>query len=60
MPASGFIVRDSEMEKLKEKDKKPLNKEELTQYMSGVGSLIWLSSIRMDIVFTVLYLSCIT
>ena len=42
MPITGYIVREHELDKLPDKLKRPLNKEEIKKYMSGVGSLIWI------------------
>jgi hypothetical protein len=60
MPVNGFIVTDTDIESLSERDKKFLNKDETLTYMSIVGCLIWIQGIRMDILFAVLYLSWYT
>jgi hypothetical protein len=40
-----------------DEDKAVLNKRGIELYMAVVGSLIWIASIRLDILFTVMYLS---
>jgi hypothetical protein len=55
MPVTGYIVRECDIEKLSDKSKRLLSKEEIKLYMSGVGSLIWIEGIRLDIVFAVLW-----
>ena len=60
IPTTGYIVKDSEFEKLKDWQSRYLTNTEHAEYMSIVGSLIWLQSIRLDIVFAVLYLSWFT
>jgi hypothetical protein len=57
MPTSGYIVREHEIEQMSEFKKRILNNEEISLYMSIVGTLIWLQGIRLDILFAVLYLS---
>ena len=60
LPVNGYLVRDYELERLSETKKRLLNKEEINTYMAIVGSLIWIQSIRLDIIFAVLYLSWFT
>ncbi len=60
MPASGYLVRDYEIEALPEKRRRLLNKQEIAKYMSIVGCLIWIQGIRFDIMFAVLYLAWFT
>ena len=57
MPTSGYIIRDHEIENLSAYKKRLLESEEITNYMSIVGMLIWVQGIRLDIIFGVLYLS---
>jgi hypothetical protein len=57
MPTSGFVVREHEVEKLPENKRRKLTLEEISEYMSIIGSLIWIQGIRLDIIFAVLYLS---
>ena len=61
MPTSGYLVREHEIEEhLSDEDKRFLNEEEISEYMSIVGSLIWIQGIRLDIIFAVLYLAWFT
>ena len=57
MPTSGYIVKDHEFENLPENSKQFLDKQGIKKYMSIVGNLIWISGIRLDILFVVMYLS---
>jgi Reverse transcriptase (RNA-dependent DNA polymerase) len=57
MPSSGYLVRPSDLETLTAEERRPLTKEEISTYLSIVGSLIWLQGIRFDIIFAVLYLA---
>jgi hypothetical protein len=57
MPTSGYIVREHELEMLSDYKKRLLNIDEISIYMSIVGTLIWIQGIRLDIIFAVLYLS---
>lgn len=54
MPTSGYKMNE---EDYTDSEKVLLNPKEIKLYMSIVGSLIWLSGIRLDILFTTLYLS---
>lgn len=60
MPARGYLVHESDLETLSEEDRRPLNKKETSQYLTIVGSLVWLSGIRMDIVFATMFLTWAT
>lgn len=57
MPTSGYIVREHELQMLSDHKIKSLSIEDISIYMSIVGTLIWLQGIRLDIIFAVLYLS---
>jgi hypothetical protein len=60
MPTIGYIVREEELEKLPERAAAILKREEIEEYMSIIGSLIWIQGVRMDIIFAVLYLAWFT
>ena len=60
MPTTGFLVRDYEFDLLPEHKSRYLTEDEVSIYMSIVGSLIWIQGIRLDIIFAVLYLSWFT
>ncbi len=57
MPKSGYLVKEYEIELLQASQKVLLDKRGIEKYMSIVGCLIWIQGVRMDIIFTVLYLS---
>ena len=57
MPKSGYLVKEYEIESLPANKKAVLDKHGIEKYMSIVGCLIWIQGVRMDIIFTVLYLS---
>jgi hypothetical protein len=58
MPSSGFVIDEEELDKLKSARK--LSEEEKIEYMGLVGVLIWISTVRIDIKFSVMYLSWAT
>jgi hypothetical protein len=60
MPITGFIVKEDELDKLPENTRPHLDKKQIEEYMSIVGSLIWIQGVRMEIIFAVLYLSWFT
>lgn len=60
MPTSGYIVDEDDLDALPASHSRLLNADEHSIYMQIVGCLIWIQSIRMDIIFTVLYLSWYT
>ena len=60
IPTSGYLVRDYEFDSLSEEEQRFLDKEEQQAYMSIVGQLIWIQSVRFDIMFAVLYLTWFT
>jgi len=60
MPVSGFLVRDYELESLAPEMARLLNEKEQLEYLSIVGSLVWIQGIRFDIIFAVLYLTWFT
>lgn len=57
MPTSGYIIKDDDFAMLTEEMQAMLNKDDVHKYMSIVGGLIWISGIRVDILFVVMYLS---
>ncbi len=57
MPSRGYIVREEEFEELSEEDRIELDKSEVGQYLAIVGCLVWLSGVRLDIVFSTMYLT---
>lgn len=57
MPTNGYVIRECDYARLKEESKRALTVNEIKLYMSGVGCLVWIESIRLDIVFAVLYLT---
>jgi hypothetical protein len=60
MPTTGYIVREVDFETLSPRKSRVLDRDEVLEYMSIVGCLIWIQGIRLDIIFTVLYLSWYT
>ena len=63
MPSRGFIVKEEEFEDIKlcsNESARKLTKEEVKRYMALVGVLIWVSTVRVDIKFAVMYLSWFT
>ncbi len=60
MATRSYIVKESEFEKLPEEETRFLNAKEKTDYLALVGSLLWISGIRMDILFATMYLSWAT
>ena len=57
MPTSGYIVKEHEFDDLGGENSLFLSKDGIAQYMAIVGSLIWISGVRLDILFAVMYLS---
>jgi hypothetical protein len=57
MPVAGYIMRDEDYAKLQPDRAAFLTKKEQKQYMEFVGSLVWISGIRLDITFAVMYLT---
>jgi hypothetical protein len=57
MPPSGYIVTDEDYAKLPEEEQRLLDLAQIKEYMAIVGRLVWISGIRFDISFAVLYLS---
>jgi hypothetical protein len=60
MPVSGYIYKDSEFDNLPIKKQTYLEPKQIKTYMAMVGALVWISGIRMDILFSVMYLSWFT
>lgn len=62
MPKYGYILREDEFEKklTSAEDKRFLSKKEIKVYLGIVGSLVWISGIRMDILFATMFLSWAT
>eukprot|EP01038_Epipyxis_sp_PR26KG_P018206 gene18206-25611_t len=58
MPKLGYLVKEYDCTHINAKYSRFLeDKNEISDYMSIVGCLIWIQGIRMDIIFAVLYLS---
>lgn len=60
MPMSQYIVKEYDYDdrsKVKEVDAQLLNQKGITVYMQIVGSLIWLTGVRIDIMFATMYLA---
>ena len=53
-------MRDWEFDELSEEDKQFLTIKGIQNYMSIVGALIWIQGVRLDILFSVMYLSWYT
>jgi hypothetical protein len=60
MPQQGFIIEDYEFDKMDDNLSRYLEKKEITQYLKIVGSLLWITGLRLDIIFSVMYLSWFT
>ena len=54
MPASGYIIKDSDFDSMNNGSNKLLNKADSLEYLAVVGSLLWISGIHL---FAVLYLT---
>ena len=57
MPTAGYIIKDEQYEQLPEEKRQILGKKGIHEYMSVIGCLIWITGVRMEILFTVMYLS---
>lgn len=57
---SGYIVKDDDYVLYKPGCETYLEKDDIAVYMQIVGSLIWLTGVRVDIVFAVTYLAWFT
>jgi hypothetical protein len=60
MPQHGYIIDDYEYENMREEFGRFLDKAEVTEYLKLVGSLLWLTGVRLDIIFSVMYLTWFT
>jgi len=60
IPMSQYIIRPEDLDELSPERASFLSTREREIYMSIVGMLIWISGIRMDILFAVMYLSWAT
>lgn len=61
IPASGYIVKEHEFDDMKnQKAAEFLSAEEIVTYMQIVGSLIWISGVRHDINYGLMYLTWFT
>eukprot|EP01040_Poterioochromonas_malhamensis_P020031 gene20031-23827_t len=60
MPPTGYIVDPEDLDALPPAQSRFLNPAQHNVYMQIVGSLIWIQLLRMDIIFTTLYLSWFT
>jgi len=58
MPQSGYIVKDHEFESMRNQDDAQfLDQEGIAEFMAVVGGLIWISGLRLDILFATMYLA---
>jgi hypothetical protein len=57
MPPAGYIIAEEDYQKLSANEQPFLPKDQIKNYMAIVGRLVWISGIRFDITFAVLYLS---
>jgi hypothetical protein len=57
MPQSGYVIGESKLDELGPEDAAFLSRKDQLEYMALVGGLIWISGIRHDILFAVLYLT---
>ena len=57
MPTSQYIIDAEELAALPEKSKRQLTSLEITKYLSIVGGINWISGVRMDINFSLLFLA---
>jgi hypothetical protein len=55
LPAKGFIIKPDDLPC--KDDQVPLTTEQKSEYLRVVGSLIWISGVRPDILFATMYLS---
>lgn len=60
IPQSGYVVEDYEFELMSDKSAEYLGKKDITNYMQIVGSLIWLTDVRVDITFATTYTAWFT
>ena len=59
LPYYGYVIHEADIEKLPSEDDKRIlkSKEEIHEYLCLVGSLVWISGVRMDILFATMYLA---
>ena len=57
IPPSQYIIDPAELAALPEKSTRPLTAPEITKYLSIVGGINWISGVRMDVDFSLLYLA---
>jgi len=57
MPLSGYVVKDYEFDKMSAEQRCFLCARGKLDYLAIVGGLLWISSIRYDILIAVLYLT---
>jgi hypothetical protein len=60
MPKLGYVVDDYEFDHLSEELALYLSDEDRKKYMQIVGSLLWITGVRLDIIFAVMYLTWFT
>jgi len=60
IPQSAFIIKDEDFEAMRPERSAFLTAKQRSDYLAVIGSLIWLSGVRLDILFAVLYLSWAT
>ncbi len=57
MPTTGYLIDEEDINRLSPDDAAFLSTEQIKYYMAIVGRLVWISGVRFDICFAVLYLS---
>lgn len=60
IPESGYLINDYEFEKRPPEVAEFLGKKDITEYMQVVGSLIWLTGVRVDITLATTYTAWFT
>lgn len=60
IPQSAFVVKDEDFDAMHPEKSAFLNVKKRSDCLAVVGSLIWISGVRLDILFAVLYLSWAT
>lgn len=60
IPQSGYLVREQDYEGVKPATAEQLSIGDVKRYMKIVGCLIWLTGVRLDIIFAVTYLAWFT
>lgn len=60
MPTTGYVIKEEDFGKLAADRQVFLDSKGIHDYMAIVGSLIWISGIRIDVLFAVMYLTWFT